>query len=66
LTLLAVCLALTSCGEKPEISVSQVSMKWTYDVPAEKYREGLPIGTGRFASMSEDFLAPSIKIGIWK
>jgi alpha-L-fucosidase 2 len=26
-------------------------MKWHYDIPAQKYWEGLPIGTGRFAAM---------------
>jgi alpha-L-fucosidase 2 len=26
-------------------------MKWHYDIPATKYWEGLPVGTGRFAAM---------------
>ncbi|MDR2641657.1 MAG: glycoside hydrolase family 95 protein [Planctomycetaceae bacterium] len=38
------------CGET-EIAVNQVPMKWHYDVPATKYWEGLPIGTGRFVAM---------------
>jgi alpha-L-fucosidase 2 len=33
------------------ITVNQVPMKWHYDVPATKYWEGLPIGTGRFVAM---------------
>ncbi|MDR1497304.1 MAG: glycoside hydrolase family 95 protein, partial [Puniceicoccales bacterium] len=33
------------------ITVNQVPMKWQYDVPATKYWESLPIGTGRFAAM---------------
>ncbi|MDR2683156.1 MAG: glycoside hydrolase family 95 protein [Dysgonamonadaceae bacterium] len=40
-----------SCRNKAEITVNQVPMKWHYDVPATKYWEGLPIGTGRFAAM---------------
>ncbi|MDR1674864.1 MAG: glycoside hydrolase N-terminal domain-containing protein, partial [Tannerella sp.] len=40
-----------SCTDKNEITVDQVPMKWWYDVPATKYWEGLPIGTGRFAAM---------------
>jgi alpha-L-fucosidase 2 len=34
-----------------EIAVNQVPMKWWYDVPATKFWEGLPIGTGRFGAM---------------
>jgi alpha-L-fucosidase 2 len=40
-----------SCGDKTEIAVNQVPMKWHYDRPAVKYWEGLPVGTGRFAAM---------------
>jgi alpha-L-fucosidase 2 len=31
--------------------VTQDEMSWWYNVPATKYWEGLPIGTGRFAAM---------------
>ena len=46
-----ICTAFLSCGDKNEIAVNQVPMKWQYDVPATKYWEGLPVGTGRFAAM---------------
>ena len=46
-----ICSAFLSCRDKNEIAVNQVPMKWQYDVPATKYWEGLPIGTGRFAAM---------------
>ncbi|MDR2764584.1 MAG: glycoside hydrolase family 95 protein, partial [Tannerella sp.] len=49
--LLAICLAWMSCKDKTDIEVNQVPMKWSYDTPATKYWEGLPIGTGRFAAM---------------
>jgi alpha-L-fucosidase 2 len=38
-------------SEQGQIAVNQVPMSWHYDVPATKYWEGLPIGTGRFAAM---------------
>jgi alpha-L-fucosidase 2 len=44
-------IALCSCSDKDEIPVNQVPMKWCYDVPATKFWEGLPIGTGRFGAM---------------
>jgi alpha-L-fucosidase 2 len=40
-----------AAGPAAEIAVNQVPMTWWYDVPATKYWEGLPIGTGRFAAM---------------
>jgi len=49
--LLAVCLAFNSCTQDKEIVVNQVPMNWRYDVPATKFWEGLPIGTGRFGAM---------------
>ncbi len=43
---------LVSCSPgKDEIDVEQLAMKWWYDVPATKYWEGLPVGTGRFGAM---------------
>ena len=39
-----------SC-KSDEITVNQVPMKWWYKKPADKYWEGLPIGTGRFVAM---------------
>jgi alpha-L-fucosidase 2 len=51
LILLALCLAVQSCSDKNEIAVNQAPMKWQYDVPATKYWESLPIGTGRFGAM---------------
>jgi hypothetical protein len=54
--LLVICLTWTSCADKNEITVNQVPMQWRYDVPATKYWEGLPIGTGRFAAL-RDFLS---------
>lgn len=32
-------------------AVKQDEMSWWYNVPATKFWEGLPIGTGRFAAM---------------
>ncbi|MDR0699379.1 MAG: glycoside hydrolase family 95 protein, partial [Tannerella sp.] len=51
--LLALCASITfySCTQEEAIQVNQVPMQWRYDTPAEKYWEGLPIGTGRFAAM---------------
>ncbi|MDR1140888.1 MAG: glycoside hydrolase family 95 protein, partial [Planctomycetaceae bacterium] len=43
--------AIFNCVGEESIAVNQVPMKWQYDVPATKYWEGLPIGTGRFAAM---------------
>jgi alpha-L-fucosidase 2 len=40
-----------SCAKEDSITVHQPRMNWWYDVPAKKYWEGLPIGTGRFAAM---------------
>jgi alpha-L-fucosidase 2 len=51
LVLLFVIAGFISCNDRSEIAVNQVPMKWEYDVPATKYWEGLPIGTGRFAAM---------------
>ncbi|MDR1223848.1 MAG: glycoside hydrolase family 95 protein, partial [Tannerella sp.] len=51
LVLLSVIAGFISCSDRSEITVNQVPMKWQYDVPATKYWEGLPIGTGRFAAM---------------
>lgn len=45
------CAAFFACAQKNEIEVNQVPMNWWYDVPATKYWEGLPIGTGRFGAM---------------
>ena len=42
-------ITFVSC--KDSIAVNQVPMAWNYDVPATKYWEGLPIGTGRFGAM---------------
>ncbi len=50
LTVMFACLAFTSCTER-EMPVNQVPMEWRYDVPATKYWEALPIGTGRFGAM---------------
>ncbi|MDR1224722.1 MAG: glycoside hydrolase family 95 protein, partial [Tannerella sp.] len=45
-------IACHSCtGEKELITANQAPMEWRYDVPATKYWEGLPIGTGRFGAM---------------
>ncbi|KAA6319341.1 hypothetical protein EZS27_030752, partial [termite gut metagenome] len=46
-----ICLAFQSCTEKNVIVVNQVPINWKYDVPAKKYWESLPIGTGRFGAM---------------
>jgi alpha-L-fucosidase 2 len=46
----AVCLGFHSCRQDT-VKVNQVRMNWQYDVPATKYWEGLPIGTGRFGAM---------------
>lgn len=43
--------AFASCSGNSEIAVNQVPMRWWYDVPAAKYWESLPIGTGRFGAM---------------
>jgi alpha-L-fucosidase 2 len=48
---MAVVCVFQSCSDGAEITVNQAPMKWRYDVPATKYWEGLPIGTGRFAAM---------------
>jgi alpha-L-fucosidase 2 len=48
---LIVCMAFVSCQKKDEIAVKQLPMIWRYDVPAAKFWEGLPIGTGRFGAM---------------
>ncbi|GHT39275.1 alpha/beta hydrolase [Bacteroidia bacterium] len=50
ITFLAIYLTLQSCVGK-DIVVNQVPMKWQYNVPATKYWESLPIGTGRFGAM---------------
>ncbi|MDR2848444.1 MAG: glycoside hydrolase N-terminal domain-containing protein, partial [Bacteroidales bacterium] len=50
LILLLTCLIHPFCSGKV-IEVNQVPMKWWYDVPATKFWEGLPIGTGRFGAM---------------
>ncbi|MDR2469071.1 MAG: glycoside hydrolase family 95 protein, partial [Tannerella sp.] len=39
-----------SCSQEG-ITVGQAPMKWRYDKPADKYWEGLPVGTGRFVAM---------------
>jgi alpha-L-fucosidase 2 len=45
-------LASPSCtGETAPVTANQVPVEWRYDVPATKYWEGLPIGTGRFGAM---------------
>jgi alpha-L-fucosidase 2 len=51
LVLLSVIAGFMSCSDRSEITVNQVPMKWSYDVPATKYWESLPIGTGRFVAM---------------
>jgi alpha-L-fucosidase 2 len=51
LVLLSVIAGFISCGDRSEITVNQIPMKWQYDVPATKYWEGLPVGTGRFVAM---------------
>ncbi|MDR2859208.1 MAG: glycoside hydrolase family 95 protein [Mediterranea sp.] len=48
---LLTCLASQSCSDKQEVMVNQVPMNWQYDIPAVKYWESLPIGTGRFGAM---------------
>ncbi|KAA6300842.1 MAG: hypothetical protein EZS26_003007 [Candidatus Ordinivivax streblomastigis] len=48
---LLTCLASQSCSDKQEVMVNQVPMNWQYDIPAAKYWESLPIGTGRFGAM---------------
>jgi alpha-L-fucosidase 2 len=40
-----------SCSNRSEITVNQLPMKWSYNIPATKYWESLPIGTGRFVAM---------------
>jgi alpha-L-fucosidase 2 len=51
ITVLLICLGFVSCKNETEIIVNQVAAKWKYDVPATKFWEGLPIGTGRFGAM---------------
>ncbi|MDR1098811.1 MAG: glycoside hydrolase family 95 protein [Tannerella sp.] len=51
LVLLSVIAGFMSCSDCSEITVNQVPMKWQYDVPATRYWESLPIGTGRFVAM---------------
>ncbi|MDR1223871.1 MAG: glycoside hydrolase family 95 protein, partial [Tannerella sp.] len=51
LVLLLAIAGFISCDDRSEITVNQVPMKWQYDVPATKYWESLPIGTGRFVAM---------------
>ncbi|MDR0845553.1 MAG: glycoside hydrolase family 95 protein, partial [Tannerella sp.] len=46
-----ICLGFHSCSDRNEVAVNQVPMNWSYDVPATKYWEGLPVGTGRFGAM---------------
>jgi alpha-L-fucosidase 2 len=48
---LPILILVFSCAEKKEIIVNQAPMSWRYDVPATKFWEGLPIGTGRFGAM---------------
>jgi alpha-L-fucosidase 2 len=50
LTIPFICLTFYSCTPK-ELKVNQAPMNWRYDVPATKYWESLPIGTGRFGAM---------------
>jgi alpha-L-fucosidase 2 len=52
-TLLALCtgIAFYSCSQENTVTVNQVRMNWWYNVPATKYWESLPIGTGRFGAM---------------
>jgi alpha-L-fucosidase 2 len=51
--MLALCIGagFYSCSQDKAITVRQATMKWRYDVPATKYWESLPIGTGRFGAM---------------
>jgi alpha-L-fucosidase 2 len=51
IALMAVCASFLSCSDKDEVSVNQVPMNWQYNLPATKYWESLPIGTGRFGAM---------------
>ncbi|MDR0757700.1 MAG: glycoside hydrolase N-terminal domain-containing protein [Tannerella sp.] len=44
-------LAFYSCSQETAVKVNQVRMNWQYDVPATKYWESLPVGTGRFGAM---------------
>ncbi|MDR0724893.1 MAG: glycoside hydrolase family 95 protein, partial [Prevotellaceae bacterium] len=50
---LALCVSAVfySCTQENAVTVNQVRMNWHYDVPATKYWESLPIGTGRFGAM---------------
>lgn len=50
--LLFAVLVMTSCNCSRQ-AISQNEMYWWYNKPAQKYWEGLPIGTGRFAAMIE-------------
>jgi alpha-L-fucosidase 2 len=45
------CMLISSCSGEKEITVNQARMNWWYDVPATKYWEGMPVGTGRFGAM---------------
>ncbi len=49
--LILIVTVLYSCSSKKTNTVVQDEMCWKYNVPAKKYWEGLPIGTGRFAGM---------------
>ena len=52
--LLIFCLVLLSqiiYSQSKNYEVKQNEMSWWYNVPATKFWEGLPIGTGRFAAM---------------
>ncbi|MDR1593593.1 MAG: glycoside hydrolase family 95 protein, partial [Prevotellaceae bacterium] len=49
--LLCTSIVLYSCSQDSSVTVNQVRMNWWYDVPATKYWESLPIGTGRFGAM---------------
>jgi alpha-L-fucosidase 2 len=40
-----------ACTNDICLPVNQVGMNWQYDTPAQKFWEGLPIGTGRFGAM---------------
>jgi alpha-L-fucosidase 2 len=53
LNVLGLCIGfvLSSCDGDRDVKVNQVRMNWWYDVPATKYWESLPIGTGRFGAM---------------
>ena len=48
---LCLIIVLFGCQKKRLPEVQQDEMSWWYNIPAAKYWEGLPIGTGRFAAM---------------